>query len=86
MKSRFYDPQIGRFLQPDSVVPDPMNPQSLNRYSGACPERSRRVLNNPLRYTDPTGHFLEGLAEAGLRTGGQDTHASRERLSTGPPA
>jgi RHS repeat-associated protein len=37
----------GRFLSPDSVVPDPMNPQSLNRYS--------YVLNNPLRYTDATG-------------------------------
>lgn len=47
MQARFYDPQIGRFLQPDTIVPDPMNPQSLNRYS--------YVLNNPLRYTDPTG-------------------------------
>jgi len=56
MRARFYPslrsragfPMIGRFLQPDSVVPDPSNPQSLNRYS--------YVLNNPLRYTDPTGH------------------------------
>ena len=48
MKSRFYDPAIGRFLQPDTIVPDPANPQSLNRYS--------YVLNNPMRYTDPTGH------------------------------
>lgn len=29
-------------------MPQPGNPQSLNRYS--------YVLNNPLRYTDPTGH------------------------------
>jgi hypothetical protein len=29
-------------------VPNPGDPQSLNRYS--------YVLNNPLRYTDPTGH------------------------------
>jgi hypothetical protein len=29
-------------------VPEPGNPQALNRYS--------YVLNNPLRYTDPTGH------------------------------
>jgi hypothetical protein len=29
-------------------VPEPGNPQSLNRYSYA--------LNNPMRYTDPTGH------------------------------
>ena len=55
MQSRFYDPAIGRFLQPDSKacpersrrMPDPANPQSLNRYS--------YVLNNPLVYTDPTG-------------------------------
>jgi len=39
---------IGRFLQPDTIVPEPSNPQSLNRYS--------YVYNNPLRYTDPTGH------------------------------
>jgi len=32
-------------------VPDPANPQSLNRYA--------YVLNNPLRYTDLSGHRLE---------------------------
>ena len=49
MQARFYDPVAGRFLQPDSIVPDPANPQSLNRYS--------YVYNNPLTYTDPSGHF-----------------------------
>jgi len=48
MKSRFYDPVIGRFLQPDTIVPEPANPQSLNRYS--------YVYNNPLRYSDPYGY------------------------------
>ncbi len=48
MKARFYDPAIGRFLSPDSVIPGPMNPQALNRYS--------YVLNNPIANTDPTGH------------------------------
>ena len=46
--SRWYDPLIGRFSQADTIVPQPGNPQSLNRYS--------YTLNNPLRYTDPTGH------------------------------
>jgi RHS repeat-associated protein len=42
MKARFYDPQRGRFLQPDSIVPEPGNPQALNRCSGARPEPGRR--------------------------------------------
>ena len=31
--ARYYDPKIGRFISPDTIVPDPMNPQSFNRYS-----------------------------------------------------
>ena len=52
-RSRWYDPYIGRFLQPDTIVPQPGNPQSLNRYT--------YVLNNPLRYRDPTGRWVETL-------------------------
>ncbi len=48
--ARYYDPAIGRFAQPDSLIADLYNPQSLNRYSYA--------LNNPVRYTDPTGHSI----------------------------
>ena len=47
--ARYYDPVLGRFIQPDTIVPDPFNPQSLNRYS--------YTDNNPINYTDPTGHF-----------------------------
>jgi RHS repeat-associated protein len=46
--ARYYDPELGRFIQPDTEIPDLSNPQSYNRYS--------YVLNNPLRYTDPNGH------------------------------
>lgn len=46
--ARWYDPMLGRFVQADSVVPNPGNPQDLNKYT--------YVGNNPLRYTDPTGH------------------------------
>jgi RHS repeat-associated protein len=48
--ARLYDPVIGRFISPDTIVPQPLNPQSLNRYT--------YCLNNPLIYTDPSGHKL----------------------------
>ncbi|WP_425248196.1 FG-GAP-like repeat-containing protein [Desulfospira joergensenii] len=47
--ARLYDPVIGKFVTADTVVPDPANPQTLNRYS--------YCYNNPLVYVDPSGHF-----------------------------
>jgi len=41
-------PEIGRFISPDTIVPEPGNPQSYNRYA--------YVRNNPMNFTDPTGH------------------------------
>ncbi len=52
--ARWYDPDLKRFVQADSVVPQPGNPQTLNRYS--------YVLNNPLRFVDPSGHAYEQSA------------------------
>jgi RHS repeat-associated protein len=49
--SRYYDPQLGRFTQPDTIIPNLGDPQSYNRYS--------YVQNNPLTYTDPSGHELK---------------------------
>jgi RHS repeat-associated protein len=49
--ARYYDPVLGRFVQADTIVPEPGNPQALNRYA--------YVNNNPLKYTDPSGHWLE---------------------------
>jgi RHS repeat-associated protein len=45
---RYYDPEISRFVSPDPFVPEPDDPQSLNRYS--------YVLNNPQMYIDPSGY------------------------------
>ncbi|WP_310555738.1 RHS repeat-associated core domain-containing protein, partial [Flavobacterium sp.] len=47
MNGRLYDPKLHRFLQPDNYVQDPYNTQNYNRYA--------YVLNNPLKYTDPSG-------------------------------
>lgn len=52
MNARLYDPWLGRFVQADTLIPDVYNPQSVNPYS--------YVLNNPFRYTDPTGHEFIG--------------------------
>ncbi|MCZ7672026.1 MAG: hypothetical protein M5U34_35320 [Chloroflexi bacterium] len=48
MNARFYLPALGRFASADTIVPNPTNPQSLNRYS--------YVRNSPLNMIDPTGH------------------------------
>jgi RHS repeat-associated protein len=48
--ARYYDAGLGRFVQPDTVVPEPGNPQALNRYSYG--------YNNAARYSNPTGHFI----------------------------
>ena len=50
-KARFYSPYINQFIQPDTIIPNPANPQSWNRFS--------YVYNNPIKYSDPTGHCAD---------------------------
>jgi len=47
LRARYYDPSVGRFLSQDPILGSLFVPQSLNRYA--------YVVNNPLKYTDPTG-------------------------------
>jgi len=49
MNGRIFDPQLAHFLSPDNFVQDPGFTQSYNRY-GYC-------LNNPLKFTDPSGYM-----------------------------
>ncbi len=65
-EARWYDANLGRFVQPDTIVPEPGNPQALNRYT--------YVNNNSIRSNDPNGHcgpltplcLALGLAGMGL--------------------
>jgi len=50
MNGRVYDPFLQRMLSPDIIVQAPDNTQNYNRYS--------YCMNNPIRYTDPSGYRL----------------------------
>ena len=50
MNGRLYDPVLGRMLSPDNYIQLPDYTQNFNRYS--------YVLNNPLKYTDPSGQWI----------------------------
>jgi RHS repeat-associated protein len=47
--ARYYSPYLGRFVSPDTMVPDPTSSSGFNRY--------RYARNNPLKYVDPSGHY-----------------------------
>lgn len=49
--ARYYDPTMGRFITPDTIVQDPYDPQYLNRYA--------YCRNNPVNLVDPTGHISD---------------------------
>jgi RHS repeat-associated protein len=50
-KARMYSPYLNQWTQPDTIVSNPYNPQAWNRYA--------YVLNNPIRYNDPTGYVAQ---------------------------
>ena len=50
LNARLYDPALGRFLAMDPYVSMPDFTQAYNRYS--------YCLNNPFKYTDPSGEII----------------------------
>ncbi|WP_198137603.1 RHS repeat-associated core domain-containing protein [Terriglobus sp. TAA 43] len=56
--ARYYGSTTGRFMSPDPLGGHLELPQSLNKYA--------YVMNNPLRYTDPTGMdiWLKGCGDS----------------------
>ena len=62
-QSRFYDPALGRFSSPDTIIPGGV--QAYDRYA--------YVRNNPIKFNDPTGHLDENVDDgAGKRGCGLD--------------
>ena len=53
LRARYYDSQGGTFLTEDSYPGEDTDPLSQNRYS--------YVQNNPINYTDPSGHFWNSI-------------------------
>ncbi len=62
MNGRVYDADIGRFISPDPIVQAPFMTNSFNRYSYA--------MNNPLKYTDPTGYSWQSSNTGTCNTDG----------------
>jgi RHS repeat-associated protein len=54
MGSRWYDSELGRFISPDPIIPEPNNPLAYDRY--------QYVYSNPVRYTDSSGHCIDGIS------------------------
>jgi hypothetical protein len=68
MNGRVYDPRLARFLSPDPLLHNTGNSQSFNHYS--------YCLNNPLKYTDPTGYDEAPYYRPGVAFGYTDACAS----------
>ena len=46
--ARYYDPQLGRFISADTIIPEAGKSQGYDRYA--------YTNNNPINFNDPSGH------------------------------
>ncbi len=59
--ARHYDPEIGRFVTPDTVIDGELSTQGWNRFA--------YCKGNPIIYKDPTGHSVSGSWNTGGASG-----------------
>lgn len=69
MNGRVYDQELGRFISPDPIIQAPYVTNSFNRYA--------YVMNNPLKYTDPTGYLWDSVKSAARSVGRAISRAAR---------
>ncbi len=60
MRARYYDTALGRFLTRDMYPYNYENPVELNRYI--------YTANNPVNYTDPSGHDFQSYSKITITT------------------
>jgi len=56
MNGRIYDATLARFMSSDPHIQEGAMTQSYNRYA--------YVMNNPMKYNDPSGYFWKKIANA----------------------
>ena len=57
LSSRYYDPEVGRFISSDSII-DIRGVNTINLYAYCG--------NNPVNYSDPSGHLFLGTIVGGI--------------------
>ena len=68
-RARQYDPLLGRFAQPDTIIPNAANPQDFGRYT--------YVRNSPVAHNDPSGHSPDSVSIVGGNGVGTDCLSGR---------
>jgi RHS repeat-associated protein len=77
--ARHYDPEIARFVTPDTVIDEQYSTQGWNRFA--------YCHGNPIVYRDPTGHnkltdFLKGVFDNVKQQGSKVAHAVTHPVET----
>ena len=75
MASRHYDPKIGRFIRPDTIVANPKSTQGWARYV--------YVENDPVNFTDPTGHARDDGSGRAMAIAAGSTNSDSFAMSQG---
>lgn len=73
MNGRIYDPVLSVMLSPDNNIQMPQMSQNFNRYS--------YCLNNPLKYNDPSGEWVESLL-LGITFGASNVVFNADKIDT----
>jgi RHS repeat-associated protein len=71
--ARWFDASSGRFVQADTIVPNPGDPQAWDRYAA--------MNNNPVVFVDPTGHMADQGGGGGAFSMGEEWWKDRQKTT-----